>query len=215
MNGAVRIFGRSPALSLGANTNGIISEHAPLKITPASVGLPRGGRFIDGAAGKTHLLLVDNLGGVWGCGNNTLGQIGLVRLPHLYPARAHAQPVSNEVEEFTRINAGWPKDAKIVAVSAGHTFSLFLTDAGEVYAAGSSEEGQLGNGKTGERLHKAGKVVFDVENPPRLVQGFKDKRIVKIASGNQHSLALDEEGYVYSWGYNGYCRLGLGDQKSR
>jgi alpha-tubulin suppressor-like RCC1 family protein len=60
------------------NTNGIISEHAPLKITPASVGLPRGAKFVDGAAGKTHLLLIDNLGGVWGCGNNTLGQIGLV-----------------------------------------------------------------------------------------------------------------------------------------
>ena len=57
---------------------GIISEHAPLKITPASVGLPRGAKFVDGAAGKTHLLLVDSTGGVWGCGNNVLGQVGLV-----------------------------------------------------------------------------------------------------------------------------------------
>jgi len=57
---------------------GIISEHAPLKITPASVGLPRDVKFIDGAAGKTHLLLVDSAGGVWGCGNNILGQVGLV-----------------------------------------------------------------------------------------------------------------------------------------
>lgn len=52
-------------------------------------------------------------------------------------------------------------------VSAGHTFSLFLTDSGQVYAAGSSESGQLGNGKTGERLLKAGKIGFDVEVPPR------------------------------------------------
>lgn len=35
-------------------------------------------------------------------------------------------------------------------VSAGHTFSLFLTNTGQVYAAGSSESGQLGNGKTGK-----------------------------------------------------------------
>jgi len=48
-----------------------------------------------------------------------------------------------------------------------------------------------------------------------LVQGFKDKKIARIASGNQHSLAIDEDGYVYSWGYNGYCRLGLQDQKDR
>jgi len=69
--------------------------------------------------------------------------------------------------EFTRINAGWPKDRKIVQASAGNTFSLFLTDQGEVYAAGSSECGQLGNGKTGERIHRAGKVVHDIEYPPR------------------------------------------------
>lgn len=49
-----------------------------------------------------------------------------------------------------------------------------------------------------------------------------------IASGQQHSLALDDAGcvlhnssesnsnalrsLVYVWGYNGYCRLGLGNQ---
>lgn len=49
-----------------------------------------------------------------------------------------------------------------------------------------------------------------------LVQGtIADKKIVQIASGNAHSLALDDKGYVYAWGYNGYCRLGLGDQKDR
>lgn len=40
--------------------------------------------------------------------------------------------------------------AKIVQVSTGNTFSLFLSDSGQVYAAGSSEAGQLGNGKTGQ-----------------------------------------------------------------
>jgi alpha-tubulin suppressor-like RCC1 family protein len=74
----VRIFGRAPALALAANTGGVIKEHAPLKVTPASLRLPRGSKFIGGAVGKTHMLLVDNHGGVWGCGNNILGQIGLV-----------------------------------------------------------------------------------------------------------------------------------------
>ena len=57
---------------------GIISEHAPLRITPTSLGLSRGTKFVGGAAGRSHMLLVDNEGGVWGCGNNVLGQIGLV-----------------------------------------------------------------------------------------------------------------------------------------
>ena len=50
---------------------------------------------------------------------------------------------------------------------------------------------------------------------PGLVQGLRGKRIVQIASGNQHSLALDEDGYVYAWGFAGYSRLGLEDQKDR
>lgn len=48
-----------------------------------------------------------------------------------------------------------------------------------------------------------------------LVQGLSEKKIVQIASGNQHSLAMDEEGYVYAWGFAGYSRLGLQDQKER
>jgi alpha-tubulin suppressor-like RCC1 family protein len=51
-------------------------------------------------------------------------------------------------------------------------------------------------------------------NEPRLVyiRELDGKEIVQIASGQQHSLALDSTGVVYVWGYNGYCRLGLGNQ---
>jgi alpha-tubulin suppressor-like RCC1 family protein len=61
---------------------------------------------------------------------------------------------------------------------------------------------------------------------------------VQIASGQQHSLAMDEEGYVWSWGeplgvvcrpqanghskvlprrvgFAGYGRLGLGNQENK
>lgn len=68
---------------------------------------------------------------------------------------------------------------------------------------------------SGERLLKAGKVSFDLEIPARRVQGLDEVKIVQIASGNQHSLALDEEGHVYAWGNAGYARLGLQDQKDR
>jgi alpha-tubulin suppressor-like RCC1 family protein len=67
----------------------------------------------------------------------------------------------------------------------------------------------------GERIVKAGKTGYDLEYPPRKVQGLENKKIVQIASGNQHSLAMDEDGYVWAWGYAGYSRLGLQDQKDR
>nr|XP_019010360.1 uncharacterized protein I206_04829 [Kwoniella pini CBS 10737]OCF49141.1 hypothetical protein I206_04829 [Kwoniella pini CBS 10737] len=203
IHGAAYIFGKPPSASLSDSPNGIISQHAPVKISPSSVGLPKGAKFVSGAAARGHLLLVDDQGDVWGCGNNVVGQIGL--------------PVTMIIDSFTKVNGPWTKDpeSKVIQVSAGHTFSLFLTSTGLVYASGSSECGQLGNGKTGERLIKAGKISYDVESPPRLIQGFEKRKIVQIASGNQHSLALDEEGYVYAWGYAGYSRLGLQDQKDR
>ena len=53
--------------------------------------------------------------------------------------------------KFTRILGPWSRDAeKVVAVSAGSMFSLFLTDAGYVYSAGYAEYGQLGHGYTGK-----------------------------------------------------------------
>ncbi|WVR00158.1 hypothetical protein IAU59_007300 [Kwoniella sp. CBS 9459] len=202
LHGAAYIFGKPPSPAL-ATSSDIISENAPVKISPASLGLKEGVKFIDGAAGRGHVFLIDSEGGVWGCGNNVTAQIGL--------------PVTMLVPKFTKVTGPWLKDpeAKIIQVTAGHTFSLFLTSTGQVYAAGSSENGQLGNGKTGERLVKAGKLTFDLEVPPRLVQGLNDKKIIQIASGNQHSLALSEEGFVYAWGYAGYSRLGLQDQVNR
>jgi alpha-tubulin suppressor-like RCC1 family protein len=44
---------------------------------------------------------------------------------------------------------------------------------------------------------------------------LQGKKITQIASGNNHSLALDADGYVYAWGHAGYSRLGLDDTKDR
>lgn len=83
-----------------------------------------------------------------------------------------------------------------------------------VYALGSGEHGQLGNGRTGEHIATGNKTMFDVysqpgedifENPKRyathpiigvvvLVKGLEGNRIVQISCGHQHSIALDSEG---------------------
>lgn len=87
---------------------------------------------------------------------------------------------------------------------------------------GSGEKGQLGNGRTGEYIAAGNKTAFDVENEPSkcfhsvpvpfsllwfrvpfanvrsivLVKGLTDKKIVQIACGQQHSIALDDTGYA-------------------
>ncbi|EEB96878.1 hypothetical protein MPER_03907, partial [Moniliophthora perniciosa FA553] len=143
-----------------------------------------------GASTKT------NDGNVWAAGDNRFGQCG--------------QPPSAQVGGFKQIS-GLDIDGEsehAIMASAGISFSLILTRSGKVFALGSAEKGQLGNGATGERITTGNKTAFDIADEPH-------KNIVQIASGQQHSLALDDRGYIYVWGYNGYCRLGLGNQVDR
>jgi len=50
-----------------------------------------------------------------------------------------------------------------------------------------------------------------VSVPPTLVPLMQDKRIVSVATGVRHCLALSAEGEVYSWGVGNYGALGHAD----
>lgn len=50
-----------------------------MHLSPQSVGLGKGVRWVDGAVSRNHMFLIDSKGGVWGVGNNATGQLGLVR----------------------------------------------------------------------------------------------------------------------------------------
>jgi hypothetical protein len=90
-------------------------------------------------------------------------------------------------------------DLNINDVKCGSDHTLLLTSSDEVYAWGSNYYGQIG---------KDGK---DWQNTPIKVNGFNGERIVMISCGGWHSMALTESGRVYSWGYNGFGQLGIGN----
>jgi alpha-tubulin suppressor-like RCC1 family protein len=48
---------------------------------------------------------------------------------------------------------------------------------------------------------------------PRRVDGISD--VVQIAAGSNHILALKKDGTVWSWGWNKFGQLGLGDTEDR
>ena len=97
-------------------------------------------------------------------------------------------PVCPEIQKFKAIDPIEFEGSKekVIQASAGLTFTLVLTEGGRgthrfpnvmyqqcslqyniiVYAFGSAEKGQLGNGKTGAHIVQAGKVVFDAESEP-------------------------------------------------
>lgn len=171
------------------------------RLTPQDLGAAAGTRFVHAGCGKSHTLLVGSNGHVWTAGINNLGQCGHPTCPEVTSFKPVPMPSHGGSQE------------RAIQAAAGVTFSLVLSESGRVYAFGSGEKGQLGNGRTGEHIVSAGKVAFDVESEPVLVRGMDGKKIVQIACGQQHSIALDSEGLVFVWGYNGYCRLGLGNQQ--
>jgi len=54
---------------------------------------------------------------------------------------------------------------------------------------------------------------FQPQPQPKYIAALASKKVVAIASGNNHSLALDSDGHLHSWGFGGYGRLGHKVQK--
>ncbi|NBB84479.1 MAG: hypothetical protein GVY28_13890 [Alphaproteobacteria bacterium] len=90
---------------------------------------------------------------------------------------------------------------------AGNHYSLFLDPGdGVLYAAGENILGQLAQGTTG----------FDVPAPLKvaLPAGF-EAEISSVSAGLIHGAFLTDDGDVYTWGFAGFGRLGLGEVADR
>ncbi|EGN96958.1 hypothetical protein SERLA73DRAFT_185217 [Serpula lacrymans var. lacrymans S7.3] len=201
-DGAAWMFGRNgPSAPLGVTGVDAISEKVPRRLRASDLGAPEYAKFVDAACGRGHSLLVDSEGQVWSAGINNHGQCG--------------HSVCAQVSTFKLVDGPFHNGARerVIKAAAGITFSVVLTESGKVFTFGSGEKGQLGNGRTGEHIVTGNKTAYDIEVEPIRVRGLDDKKIVQISCGQQHTVALDSQGLVYVWGYNGYCRLGLGNQQ--
>jgi alpha-tubulin suppressor-like RCC1 family protein len=90
----------------------------------------------------------------------------------------------------------------VVQVSAGEAFSVALTSKGRIFSEGNNSYGQLGQGDNQPRT-----TFTEITSIPT--------NITFISSGSQHTLALDENGDVWSWGLNSNGQLGLGHNNNQ
>lgn len=103
-----------------------------------------------------------------------------------------------------------PGLANVVAIAAGGSsttgtnadVSLALTDDGSLYAWGSNDWGELGQGTAGSSGAKA---------LPTLVTAMSGKTILNMATSGYHVVALTDDGTQWSWGlgYSGQLSDGL------
>jgi alpha-tubulin suppressor-like RCC1 family protein len=190
-------------------------------------------------AGGTHALAIREGGAVWGWGANFQGQLGNGSdgsgNRYLWPSPVYTvgttdigQVVALEAGMGLRedgslwrwgfntsgqlgvghdVNSGVAMQTLNVrrptAFAAGSQHALALREDGTVWAWGRELNGRLGNG-IATNTHRS---------VPLPVHDLND--IVSIAVGGAFSLALQEDGTVWSWGWNANGELGVGDTIDR
>ena len=174
--GAVLAWGWNKHGQVGnGSTGGIVKS--PAQVLTAA---------IDIGAGHYSSFAVKADGTVWGWGQNTSGQIG-------------SGTTALRVRTPRRIEG--LDGVSIVDVAGGRNHAIALTAGGTVYAWGSNQYGQLGNG------------TWQNSSTPVLVSSLTG--VVGIFAGRDHNLAVRSDGSVWSWGYNGHGELGDGTSTNR
>jgi len=131
------------------------------------------------AAGNSYSLFIDkNTDYIWAWGINNSGQLGN------NSTISSRTPVSvlGATKTFCKI-------------SAGNNHFVAIDKNGRVWAWGLNSFGQLGINVTTSRM------------TPVSVLGVI-KTFCQIAGGGSHTVAIDKNGQVWSWGFNGSGQLG-------
>ena len=185
-SGKVYSWGDNQYGQLGYTTDSISDNTEPRQITDFPAGIV----INKIAAGELFSLALTSGGRVYAWGKNSYGQHGNGGTTR------STSPVASDL----------PSSVSTKAIAAGPYFSLALTTGGQVYSWGDNSQGQLGYDTANDSDYSA---------VPTLVSALSGKTITAIAAGSFHSLALTDEGRVYSWGYNLNGQLGDGTEVSR
>ena len=141
------------------------------------------------AGGYTHTYALDASGQVHACGRNSSGQIGNNTTNNVLTGFINISTISTSSLYGKTIKA-------ICAISEG---GCALDSDGNVHAWGINTNGFCGDGT----------YTSPVLLPKQISTGsLVGKKVVAIATGYVHTLALDSTGKIHAWGENGSGRLG-------
>ncbi|XP_066478199.1 E3 ubiquitin-protein ligase HERC2 isoform X5 [Tiliqua scincoides] len=122
----------------------------------------------------------------WGCGDG--GRLG------------HGDTVPLEEPKMISALSGKQAGKHVVHIACGSTYSAAITAEGELYTWGRGNYGRLGHGSSED------------QTIPVLVTGLKGLKVIDVScgSGDAQTLAVTENGQVWSWGDGDYGKLGRG-----
>ena len=178
-DGSLFVWGRGKCGQLGTGDNSCTT--APTRVA----GLPAPVRQV--AAGNSHTGIVTDAGDLLMCGHGWDGQLGLCD--------------KSDRTTPTLVERALFDDDAVLVVACGDAHTATVTEGGGVYTFGWGYCGRLGHGAEKD------------QPAPRRVSpaAFNDERVVMVAAGFAHTVALSEEGHVFTWGYGENGQLGHND----
>lgn len=168
-----------------------------LESTPTAISdehFPEDTVFVDVAAGDSCSFALTTEGAIygWGTFRKNEGILGFERGNHTAKFPVYIESMK-----------------KVTQIACGTNHVYALDKDQRVYAWGNGQQNQLGRRVTERSLAEA-------LQPNRI--GFHDatakrhsQKIVSIASGDYHGLAIAEDGHIWAWGANNYCETGFPD----
>jgi len=178
-----------------------IEDDSPINIlVPVQVGTDDDWKTI--TAGGRHSLALKKDGTLWAWGWNAYGQLGLGE--------------QTDVNVYSPLQIGIYNDWKVIAGGSKH--SIALKKDGSLWAWGSNGYGQLGLGEEGviEAEEEDEEVREEIIGETKILVPVlmeTDLKWKKIAAGGEHSLAIDSDGVLWTWGRNNEGQLGGGTIK--
>ena len=161
------------------------------QLTPTAISVTgvSGDEWVAVSVGDAHTLAIRDDGTLWAWGNNDHGRLGLNDTAHRsVPTAVSTAGVSGD---------DW------IAVSAGVNHTLAIRDDGTLWAWGNNNQGRLGVG-LGDTTHRSVPTAVSTA-------GVSGDEWTSVSLGRDHTLAIRDDGTLWSWGNNGNGRLGVGD----
>ncbi|KAH7845457.1 hypothetical protein Vadar_002341 [Vaccinium darrowii] len=156
--------------------------------------------IVGAGAGRSHTVVVTKDGISFSFGWNKHGQLGSGSLKN----EVESSPIRCLVSEVRN-------------AACGADFSVWLTstEGTSILTAGLPQYGQLGHGTDNEYNTRNSSVLlaYEAQPCPKAVASLAGETIVKVACGTNHTVAVDSNGFVYTWGCGDYGRLGHKEQK--
>ncbi|CAG4993690.1 unnamed protein product [Parnassius apollo] len=141
------------------------------------------------AAGEFHTLYLTNHGHLYSCGSNDVGQLG-------------RQTESSDGESPDLVETF--KGCAVSTVACGIQHSMALDEWGQPFSWGSDSMGQLGSN-----------LGAHAQDKPKIIKFLATRNVIQIACGSYHSIALTNNGDLYSWGANSFGQCGLGNMTNK